>query len=196
MATTLAEIRKVKRLTTGALSDRLQALGRPILPTGITKIEKGGRRVDVDDLIALALALEVTPNRLLLPETVPESTLPPGKQPQRDVSLTPHVTVTAQQAWRWASGEAPLPVELPWEDKGATNSERWQDFQRLNRPHDSAHLSFEQVIALRDKLGDLWEAVKADSARAGVPIATIADFILLMRDWERIEQRAPKNEEA
>jgi transcriptional regulator with XRE-family HTH domain len=48
------------------LSRRLTELGRPILPSGITKIEQGARRVDVDDLNALAAALGVSPTRLLL----------------------------------------------------------------------------------------------------------------------------------
>ena len=38
-------------------------VGRPILPSGIIKIEKGTRQVD--DLAALALTLGVAPNRLM-----------------------------------------------------------------------------------------------------------------------------------
>jgi transcriptional regulator with XRE-family HTH domain len=48
------------------LSAKLEELGRPILPSGITKIEQGGRRVDADDLVAIATALDVSPTRLLL----------------------------------------------------------------------------------------------------------------------------------
>jgi transcriptional regulator with XRE-family HTH domain len=188
MATNLAEIRRTKRLTTGALSERLTALGRPILPTGITKIEKGARRVDVDDLVALALALGVTPNRLLLPDTVPESLLPPGERPAGDVTLTPEVSVTAQAAWRWASGEAPLPVRMPWDDQNA-DSAQYREFQRVNRPHDSAQVNFDQLLALRAKLSEVWGQVRAVSDAEGVPIATIANFLLLMRDWERVESR-------
>lgn len=33
---------------------RRRELGRPILPSGLSKIEQGDRRVDVDDLVALA----------------------------------------------------------------------------------------------------------------------------------------------
>lgn len=49
------------------LSAKLAELGRPILPSGITKIEHGARRVDADDLVALGWALDVSPPRLLLP---------------------------------------------------------------------------------------------------------------------------------
>ena len=48
------------------LSAKLTELGRPILPSGITKIEQGERRVDADDLVALATVLGVPPSRLLL----------------------------------------------------------------------------------------------------------------------------------
>lgn len=59
-------LRERRRLSLQALSDRLAALGRPILPSGLSKIEAGTRRVDVDDLVALADALETVPSALLL----------------------------------------------------------------------------------------------------------------------------------
>jgi transcriptional regulator with XRE-family HTH domain len=54
-----------KHLSLQALSERLAALGRPILPSGLSKIEQGDRRVDVDDLVALADALGTVPGALL-----------------------------------------------------------------------------------------------------------------------------------
>jgi transcriptional regulator with XRE-family HTH domain len=59
-------LREEKRLSLQALSRRLKALGRPILPSGLSKIEQGDRRVDVDDLVALAAALETVPSMLLM----------------------------------------------------------------------------------------------------------------------------------
>jgi hypothetical protein len=47
------------------LSSYLEALGRPILPSGISKIEQSTRRVDVDDLVAFADALGTVPSALL-----------------------------------------------------------------------------------------------------------------------------------
>lgn len=41
--------------------------GRPLGHTAISDIENGSRRVDVDDLMAIASALGVAPNALLLP---------------------------------------------------------------------------------------------------------------------------------
>lgn len=50
------------------LSRRLAEHGRPMSHDVITKIEACRRPVDTDDLMALALALDVPPNRLLLPD--------------------------------------------------------------------------------------------------------------------------------
>jgi transcriptional regulator with XRE-family HTH domain len=63
-----AEIRRrreQRKLSLQTLSDYLEVLGRPILPSGLSKIEAGTRRVDVDDLVALADALGTVPSALL-----------------------------------------------------------------------------------------------------------------------------------
>jgi transcriptional regulator with XRE-family HTH domain len=58
-------LREQRELSLQALSDRLVTVGRPILPSGLSKIEAGTRRVDVDDLVALAEALGTVPDDLL-----------------------------------------------------------------------------------------------------------------------------------
>jgi transcriptional regulator with XRE-family HTH domain len=63
----LVRIRRSRTLSTTALATEMTALGRPIHATGITKIEKGDRRVDVDDLAVLAQALRVNMAQLLEP---------------------------------------------------------------------------------------------------------------------------------
>jgi hypothetical protein len=45
-------------------------LGRPIPPLGLRHLEAGNRRIDVDDLVVLADALDVSPLMLLLPGDV------------------------------------------------------------------------------------------------------------------------------
>ena len=59
--------REDQKLTYVELSDRLTGLGRPIPVLGLRRIERGERRVDVDDLMALADALQVMPADLLIP---------------------------------------------------------------------------------------------------------------------------------
>jgi transcriptional regulator with XRE-family HTH domain len=66
VAKRVRRIRERNGLNLQDLSDRLGPLGRPILPSGLSKIEMGNRRVDVDDLAALATALETVPSRLLV----------------------------------------------------------------------------------------------------------------------------------
>lgn len=108
------------------LSARLAKLGRPILPSGITKIEQGSRRVDVDDLVALALALEVTPTRLLLgpPPTDGSFDNPAhdevwemeefgGEDGRRSfpvwfLRLVPGFAAEPWEVWAWAFGEMPF----------------------------------------------------------------------------------------
>jgi hypothetical protein len=64
-----ANVRRFRGDTSYAeLSRRLAEIGRPIPPLGLRHLEAGSRRIDVDDLVALALALDVTPIALLAPE--------------------------------------------------------------------------------------------------------------------------------
>jgi transcriptional regulator with XRE-family HTH domain len=66
--TVKAQIRRLREqrgLSLQGLSERLETVGRPILASGLSKIEAGTRRVDVDDLVALAEALGTAPDDLL-----------------------------------------------------------------------------------------------------------------------------------
>ena len=101
-------------------------LGRPILPSGITKIEQGKRRVDVDDLVALAVALEVTPTRLLLGPPPTDGTAEDpaheevwewhpwtdseGKEraPIPTLRFLEELALEPWEAWAWALGDSPL----------------------------------------------------------------------------------------
>jgi len=66
-AANVRTLREKRRLKYADLSRKLDELGRPIPPLGLRRIEAGERRIDVDDLAALALALEVSPLTVLLP---------------------------------------------------------------------------------------------------------------------------------
>lgn len=60
----IAKIRNRKELTLRDLSERLSDI-RPMGHSTLSEIEHGARRVDVDDLVALASALGVSPTELL-----------------------------------------------------------------------------------------------------------------------------------
>lgn len=96
----IRRIREGQRLTYVELSERLASVGRPIPVLGLRRIERGERRVDVDDLLALAYALGVPPVDLLIPSDL-LSDAPYG--------ITSEVTTVATLARNWIRGDAWLP---------------------------------------------------------------------------------------
>jgi 8-oxo-dGTP pyrophosphatase MutT (NUDIX family) len=99
----LAQLRAERRLTYRQLADRLEQLGRPIPTLGLSRIEKGNRRVDVDDLVALAVALDVSPATLLLPS---DTGIPDGGD---EVELTGRLRLSGYAARQWMAGHSALP---------------------------------------------------------------------------------------
>ncbi|MBF6358380.1 helix-turn-helix domain-containing protein [Nocardia higoensis] len=92
----LVRLRADQGLTLRALADLLTPTGQPLSHNAISEIERGARRVDVDDLVALALALQVSPLALLLPHE--NSEVSPGGE-----------VYPQQRIWNWALGLDPLP---------------------------------------------------------------------------------------
>lgn len=79
-----------------ALAEKVE---HPIPVSSIGRIESGDRRVEVDDLMALAIALGVTPISLLLPQ---------ARSPRDAVELTGWGRVDAGWAWGYALGTRDL----------------------------------------------------------------------------------------
>jgi transcriptional regulator with XRE-family HTH domain len=97
----IRRIRDDKGISAPELSSRLKALDRPIPPLGINRIEGGDRRVDVDDLMAFAAALEVSPITLLMPLVV---------QANDRVPITGFGDeLFADAVWNWLTADGPLP---------------------------------------------------------------------------------------
>ncbi|MFI5831065.1 helix-turn-helix domain-containing protein [Streptomyces sp. NPDC051578] len=65
VAENLSRLRKVRQMSQHDLAQALAEIGHPLHATAITRIELMSRRVDVDDLAALASALGVPPASLL-----------------------------------------------------------------------------------------------------------------------------------
>jgi hypothetical protein len=173
-------------MSTSALSERLRRLGRPIWPTGITKIEagrvedgEGVRRVDVDDLIALALALDVSPNRLLLPESATDE----------QIDLTPRTRASSLALWRWATGDEELRLDVGHKDPSVRlDLDRTERFRTENRPHDPmANVPFQRLIENEDVLRPVLEAVDAARER-GLSLRAILDWVELATTWRRTLQ--------
>jgi len=136
-ADNLAEIRSDRRMSQAELADHVNRLGRPMSASVVSKTEKLDRRIDVDDLVAFAVALGVTPNRLLLPASVRDD---------EPVELLPEVRVSAMDAWKWATGDEPLPNGWAPEEMQILIRD---DFERMfgleNRPHDRPGPYFHNV---------------------------------------------------
>jgi hypothetical protein len=120
----------------------MQELGTPLHASAVSKIEKRDRRVDVDDLLALAVALRTTPNRLLLA----------GNADDALIRLAPELEVPSARAWRWAVGEQ----SLAGLDHGFTEAGRESErtFRKENRPQDG-DVDFAALVDLINEHPDL-----------------------------------------
>lgn len=83
------------------LAERLAGIGRPIPTLGLRKIESYERRVDVDDLVALAVALGVSPITLLMPYTAAMDD---------EAAATGLGHSTARELWQWLTAAAPIGI--------------------------------------------------------------------------------------
>lgn len=70
LALNVAQIRKARGLSLRGLSEVLKDAGWTLGADSLNKIELGMRRVDVDELVALAAVFEVEPTILLAPVTI------------------------------------------------------------------------------------------------------------------------------
>lgn len=147
LAANVEPLRRERGLNQPELAKRMNDHGRAVHPTAISKIERLTRRVDVDDLVALALALGVTPNRLLLPAAADAT----------PVQLTSEVSDTASHAWQWARGLKPLPDDL--QQAASTGEENypllWARFIRENAPRGSeVDMEFDPVLLYQAAWGE------------------------------------------
>ena len=102
VAANIERLRESRNLSYAELSRRLDERGRPIAPLGLTRIRDHQRRVDVDDLVALALALDVSPATLLLPD--PSVVGTSGSAPVTEGGDD----YPRRQIWSWLIAEAPI----------------------------------------------------------------------------------------
>ncbi len=98
VAERIRQLRKEKRWTQTDLAEAVTGFGHPMHQTAIAKIEAKQRKVSVEDLLVLALALDVPPPLLFLPFDRDE-----------DLALTPTTATYPWRVWEWLHGEEPLP---------------------------------------------------------------------------------------
>lgn len=86
-------------------------------------MESGQRKIDIDDLMAIAYALDVSPLALLLPFTeAPSDTVRPAGVGREMDSIA---------AWEWALGVAPHSYESGNRD---SQMAQWSQFRSRSRP--------------------------------------------------------------
>lgn len=110
VAKNVRRVRERRGWSTYELSRQLKAANRPISPSALAKLERGERRVDVGDLAALAVILQVTTSALLLPLE---------DDPAKTVEVTGGGSVAADVAWDWADGRRPLHYDARGDDHAA-----------------------------------------------------------------------------
>jgi hypothetical protein len=139
------------RLTTEALAKRVEELqGFPMHPTTITKIEKGDRKVTVDEWLTFAAALNVPPALLLLPLGTDDR-----------VRITSGSQLDPDLVFDWLVGDQPLATT----DGYAINSREW----RVNAEPLLLHLSWRKAeVAVRAAIAGIKraEGTESDSTAA------------------------------
>ncbi len=84
-------LREKRNLGLRGLAKKLGEVGRPLTHSAVDQIEKGTRRVDVDDLMALAAAFDVSPITLLMPASARNDL----------VEVTGRPPEQAEKVWDW-----------------------------------------------------------------------------------------------
>lgn len=163
------------------MSDALEAAGRKLSPSGISKLENGERRVDVDDLTVIAYLLRTSPAALLTPPAeqavltgVPELYLP-------------------EELEKWARGELVLTDEgllAYWQKEWVVLLGRIHYYEvLLERPSPtqaSRDRTVEQLAALRDRERQIRErGVQVDASGR---VFDAADYLAR---FSRIEPAPP-----
>lgn len=92
-------LREQRNFSLRELATRLGDAGRPLTHTALGDVELGQRRVDVDDLMALAVALDVSPISLLMP---------PAPRATTKVAATGTGSIRADLLWDWMTASKPL----------------------------------------------------------------------------------------
>ncbi|HEY0246625.1 MAG TPA: helix-turn-helix transcriptional regulator [Gryllotalpicola sp.] len=141
VATNIRAARQAIGMDLRTMSDALDAAGRKLSPSGISKLENGDRRVDVDDLTVIAYLLRTSPAALLTPPEgqttftgVPESFLP-------------------EEIEKWARGELVLTSEgllAYWQQEWVQCINRIQYFEstlKHGTPNPASHDDYTQRLA-------------------------------------------------
>ncbi len=117
VATNVALYRGKRGLRLGGLSERMAEVGRPMSVSTLSAIENATRRTDVDDLVAIAAALNVSPAALLMPQT-------DDQHGPAEATVRPEPE--AGQLWDWLKANSPLDASLNPDERDEVAIEMWR----------------------------------------------------------------------
>ncbi len=161
----------------GMLTSSDLSLTAPIGLNTLSKIERGSRRVDVDDLVALAVALDVSPNRLIVTETATDES----------IALTPEIEIPAAAAWNWATGSSTLPRTFKSDRPDGVNLDLLARFIRENRPQDPPATTFADLDGYQHLLATVMDAV-AQAENDGLAWPAIRDWLDLQNTIQQMRR--------
>lgn len=121
-----ANVEKLKEdlgISWAELSRRLEENGRNIPELGLRNIAKGVRKVDIDDLISLAYALQSTPAFLITPPETPST---------QSVPIAGH-DVDLRDFWSWITNNYGAFKKFP-EDQPISGAQEIFDHLARTRP--------------------------------------------------------------
>lgn len=149
VAGNIARLREAQGLNYTDVSRRVSEAGRDISPLAVRRIEEQQRRVDADDLMALALSLGVSPITLLNENL---------ESPEASVSATGvNASTSAEAFYKWLQGESELGRgedydRAAWIDYMVRAAPRWRRVQLSEGLH--------ALAAIERGEGAEYEAVK------------------------------------
>ncbi|WP_197415459.1 helix-turn-helix transcriptional regulator [Mycobacterium sp. IS-1590] len=136
----LRRIRNLRELTVRDLSARLKALGLSLSPSGVSEVENAVRKVGIDELLIIAMALNTSIIELVSPQNwTTKLQVAKGAEPIRTDRLR-----------AWIKGEAPWSKAVDVDEflEAATEYQR-QEHAITARP-DIAAITFLRALAMED----------------------------------------------
>lgn len=144
----VADVRTRKGWSQRQLAERLEALRHGLDRSALGRIETGDRKASLDDLMAVAAALDVSPTVLLLPASDEEP-----------VAIAPALEVTAGRARTWIRGQDPLPDQDPVFFRMTLDGDQWTPVRRQQ---------VRALAGLMDAYEAAWDREDAKAARLAI----------------------------
>lgn len=180
VAENVKRIRTERRIKQTELAEALERLGRPIGRVGLQRLERGERKVDLDDLVALSRAFDIPPVALIFPIGRAEVT-----------ELAPGEYVDVWAACRWFTGKAPLEAGRDLSAEAGVIG-LFEDHDRLALEVESAKIDLnlgtaddekkrEYARTFRITLRDL-RALRAKMRQRGLVLPRLDDYLAFVDD--------------